>query len=416
MAGKQNTGMLSADGLTNKLRNIFQTKQKAVYPTQSPISGSPNNKSADESYREWGVRWSGNAGANHTALSPALQSCYTQNVNEQKGDIAKQQENQQQLQSEKSNLEGQIKSNQDKLEAHQDKIDRKTQEIVEIKDKIDEIKCGDKKNTMATVNFYIGMTITVLLALYLFIFYSSASYSAFFGNNNITGAGQAIFDPHCYSDAVNTGWGQMLFICLMPMIFLGLGFLIHQFGESESGFSKYLKIGALYFVTFIFDALLAFEISQKVYTNTVIDPEPYTMDMAFSSPHFWIVIFSGFIAYVIWGLVFDFTLQHFDNMNAHTREIQTMENKIDGLKSEIEDVKGEITGVHAKINSLTAKIAGIDNQLQSGFVIDTTIVKQALSNFFTGWIAYMELVGKTQEDKNMASETYNQFIQMIQNS
>ncbi|MBD5329011.1 MAG: hypothetical protein HDS03_03865 [Bacteroides sp.] len=397
----------------DKIKNLFKTKD-ALNPADAQIVARGSNvKEVEETYRAWGVRWSGNAGGNINALNPALQSCYTQNVNEQNQNQELQEKNQ-------SNIQKQIATKQSQRDGLQVQIDSKIrhkerleEEIQSYRDKIDEINSNDKVNIMAKVNFSIGLIITALLAIYLFVFYSSASFSAFFGNNDISGAGEAIFDAHCYSEAVANGLGQLLFILLMPVIFLGLGFLIHQFGDVEKGWSKFIKIGALYVVTFIFDALLAFEISQKVYNYTVLSEEPYTVSMAFNSPNFWIVIFSGFVAYVIWGLVFDFTLQHFDNMNSHTKEIKVLEDKISNSKQQVDVIKKQIDQIQIQINNLETDIAALNTQLQNKSLIDKNILKQALSEFFTGWLSYMHLAAKSEGDQNIATDTYNTFITQL---
>lgn len=409
----ENTNIVS-NGLS-RIKSLFQTKDSNgnISHLSATISYPSNTKEFSETYHAWGVRWSGNAGANHTALSPALQSCYTQNVNEQNSNQALQQQNQQNLQSQIETKKGERDGEKIKLENKQREKSRLKDEINGYQNKIDDIKSNDGTNIMAKVNFSIGALITLLLATYLFVFYSSASFSAFFGNNNISGAGDAILNPHCYAEAINNGIGQLSLILLMPVIFLGLGFLIHQFGESEKGWVKYLKIGSLYLVTFIFDALLAFEISEKVYEYTVLSNNPYTVSMAFNSPNFWIVIFAGFVAYVIWGLVFDFTLQHFDNMNTHTKEISILEEKIKKLKVRMDTIDAESDRIQLKINSLDTEIACLNSQLQNQNIIDKNVLKNALSDFFTGWIAYMNLAAKSQTEKDLASETYNQFISQI---
>ena len=397
----------------DRMKNLFKTKDAVDNVVSQETTHRSNVKEVEETYRAWGVRLSGNAGGNISALNPALQSCYTQNVNEQNQNRELQEKNQSNIQKQIATKQGQRDGLQVQIDAKIRSKERLEEEVQTYRDKIDEINCNDKVNIMAKVNFTIGVIITILLAAYLFVFYSSASFSAFFGNDNISGAGEAIFDAHCFSEAVENGMGQLLFILLMPVIFLGLGFLIHQFGDVEKGWSKFIKIGALYVVTFIFDALLAFEISQKVYNYTVLSEEPYTVSMAFNSPNFWIVIFSGFVAYVIWGLVFDFTLQHFDNMNSHTKEIKVLEDKIFNSRQQIDVIKNQIDQIQIQINNLETDIAALNTQLQNKSLIDKNILKQALSEFFTGWISYMHLAAKSQREQDMATDTYNTFINQL---
>lgn len=409
MITNDQTQTTSSKSMVDSFKSIFTTKNNV--PNNHP---QPSAKNGGETYRTWGVRWAGSVTGNIAALSPALQSCYTQNINEQNANLELQQSNQRKIQSEIENKKGQKDSENIQLQARHYEKKKIEDSIIEYRNKIDDIKSGDRTNIMSKVNFYIGGIITFLLALYLFIFYSSASFSAFFGNSNVINAGAAILDPQCFTKAMTNGLGQLMFILLMPVIFLGLGFLIHQFGESEKGAAKYIKIGWLYFVTFIFDALLAFHISETVYTNTVLSPEQYTVSMAFNSPSFWIVIFSGFVAYVIWGLVFDFTLQHFDNMNEHTKEIRVLEDKISHAKNKTIEIDRECSEIQRKINNLDTEINRLKTRLQSGQLVDTNVLKKALSDFFNGWISYMAQLAVSQEEKDQASSIYDKFISQIQ--
>lgn len=403
---------------TSGIKDLFKTKSSMNSTTDSyPHSISAHStqaKRAGQTYREWGVQWSGIASGNIAALNPALQSCYTTNVNEQKANQVQQDELRNRIQGDIAKLEGLRKAEEIKLDSEQKQKKSFEEKVIECKDKIDDIKRGDDKNLMAKVNFWIGAVIVILLAGYLFVFYSSACFSAFFGNHDITQAGEAIFNPKCYALASENGFGQFIFILLMPVIFLALGFLIHQFTEQSNGIGKYFKILCLYVVTFIFDALLAFEISKKVYDYTVLSDADYTVSMAINSPDFWIVIFSGFIAYVIWGLVFDFTLDHFDRMSVNNKEIQCLENKIAQLNINIQQVEAIIADIRLKINTKNTEIQQLKTRLQDSDIISISNLKKALSDFFTGWLGYMNVAALPQTNLEQATKVYEAFLNNLQ--
>ena len=44
----------------------------------------------------------------------------------------------------------------------------------------------------------------------------------------------------------------------------------------------------------------------------------YTISMAFQSVNFWMIIFAGFIVYLIWGFVFDFIMESHSKMDKIT--------------------------------------------------------------------------------------------------
>ena len=102
------------------IKDLFQTKQST--PTHA--------KDSKETYHAWGVRWSGNAGANHTALSPALQSCYTQNINEQNSNQEIQEQNQQ-------NINAQIEAKKGQRDGEKIKLDSKQRDKIRLSEDVE---------------------------------------------------------------------------------------------------------------------------------------------------------------------------------------------------------------------------------------------------------------------------------------
>jgi hypothetical protein len=129
------------------------------------------------------------------------------------------------------------------------KIEKLHKEMLEIKSNPERLT-GDKSGN---ASFYIGLIILSLLTVYLFIFYSSASYSSFFKEFSISqiGLANSIFDPNALSKAFYDGATELILIITIPAVFLGLGYLIHKF-QAQEGAKKYLIIGFLILVTFIF--------------------------------------------------------------------------------------------------------------------------------------------------------------------
>lgn len=50
--------------------------------------------------------------------------------------------------------------------------------------------------------------------------------------------------------------------------------------------------------------MVSFMKLKKVYG----DPN-FSISYALQSPSFWVIIFAGFVSYIIWGLVFDFVMK-----------------------------------------------------------------------------------------------------------
>jgi hypothetical protein len=197
-------------------------------------------------------------------------------------------------------------------------IPGKKARIEELKKEIIDIRKNPEHYTgihVGKAGFYIGVFILSLLSIYLFIFYSSASYSAFFKEFKVDDIviTKAIFDANAIGNGLKDGITELIFLLTIPFVFIGLGFLIHKFQEAK-GFTKYFKIAALLIVTFFFDAIIAYEITEKVYNikrdNDLTGSLPeYSAGLAFGNVGFWLVIFAGFVVYLIWGFVFDFVME-----------------------------------------------------------------------------------------------------------
>ncbi len=361
---------------------------------KSLIEAIDGKKSSGEELEQLGMRLAGRCEASPEALAPALNALVQNSKMIQAQDAATQEKYKTQLKAQKMSLENDIESISKKIPVHQSKINDLKDSIHEFKEKIAEAKKGG--NPLAKVYFAIGVVINFFLGIYLFVFYSSASYSAFFRPDNDMAIGNAIFYPKAFGDAWNTSIGQFLFVLLMPVIFLGLGFLLHRFTQNQ-GASRYIKIGVLYIITFIFDALLAFEISEKMY-NPTLEALNYTMSMAFESPNFWIIIFAGFIAYVIWGLVFDFTMDSFAEMKIGATTIKECKKSIDDLNKQIDQEQQAINQNENKIDSLKKEIAALNAKIANEFVYDTNGIKKDLNSFFQGWISYMKQIGSKNHE------------------
>lgn len=150
-----------------------------------------------------------------------------------------------------------------------------------------EFETNQRTNKNALINFIFGLVILTGLTVYLFIFYSSTAYSAFFkefGADN-TVITEAMFDSDALANALADGVTEFFFVILIPTIFLGVGYVLHQFGSgTDSKQTKLLKTLSLYALVFIFDCFLAYKISQSIY-NVMIEQSleqmpPYSFSLA----------------------------------------------------------------------------------------------------------------------------------------
>lgn len=403
------------------LSKIF-TKQEVMEKTKVT---NASGKREEENYKQWGTRWAGETGASDTALRSALQAVVCQQKRDQESDEQLQEQARINKRQRITSIEADITAKECEKTTVEDDIENIKRTIALKKQEIMEVQGGGNRNGIARIHFYIGLVISILLAVYLFLFYFSASYSAFIRKDDTLGIGNAIFYPKAFSDALNDSITSLMLCLLMPVIFLGLGFLIHQFASRNRNdlnvFNKigvWLKMLVLYIVTFIFDALLAYKISEKIYDNEALNiienVSEYTMSMAFGEEDFWIIIFAGFIAYVIWGLVFDATMEAYSDMTENKNILRKLNSEVIDLNNQINLKKQKILEIENIIVTDRAEIEQIQQDLSNGsFTIDKLRIKQELHNFLHGWLGYMNLMAFPEERLQYAQQSVEDMIEQL---
>ena len=407
------------------LKDIFNTK-KSVLTDEKPQPDNSNDSIAiisGVSYTAKGTRDAGLCLGSPQALLPKLQAVYMQLTRYIQQDERTQNERKSKIKQEisgldakKTNVENKIKAEQDKLIHEETKIEKIIKEIDNIKEN-PKIISGD---SFAKASFWIGMVIILFLTVYLFVFYSSASYSAFFKqfSSSDTNIAQAIFDAQAISKAWADGFTELIFILAIPAVFLGLGFLIHKFSVGK-GFSKYLKILGLIAVTFVFDFIIAYEIVEKIYNikkegsfETMPD---MTISMAAQQINFWLIIFAGFVVYIIWGLVFDFTMKEYEKMDKVRYAIKNKEQKFAEYRIECKQIKKEIDNYQNEKDSTQGEIDKLKIRLET-YVIYIDDVTGGLNSYFAGWVGYLESTATSQVLIHECNQIKDKFLFDLQNS
>ncbi|GEP52674.1 hypothetical protein FNO01nite_33460 [Flavobacterium noncentrifugens] len=245
---------------------------------------------------------------------------------------------------------------------YSDSIDLKKQEMVEVKlnpDKYIEDGKGQK------AQLYIGAILLLPITLYLLVFYISASYSAFFKEFADDSLTAAIFDADALKNSLKASWLEGVLVVTIPFVFMGLGYVIHMVQKTK-GLKNIFRMIALFITTFMFDALLAYQIEKKIYDfNKTLNSAPYDLKVALAEAEFWMIIFAGFVVYIIWGLVFDFVMKEYENLDKIRMFIRAKKEEIvnlDKLKAtntdKITDFKQQAATINGAISLLQSKIDG----------------------------------------------------------
>jgi len=402
------------------LKELFENKHNTPIDTSTQtISASITN--ADdiqdgETYHNYGKRICAITSASNISLQTFLQRVYnirraSQVNNPQLQDAyRKQLQNKiQDAQDNISNLESEKRQHQTAIQNNNNEIDNRKNEITQIKAR------GEKINREKKLQMIIGIIILVPLTIYLFLFYSSTCYSAFFRNpGQITGLATAMFDPTALGKALNSLPEFFLLIC-MPVIFLGLGYILHFYAKEK----KYLQAAAIVFVTFCFDCILAYLIAKNMYEyqqmiSPVVTVKTYNVGMAIADANVWGVIFCGFVSYIIWGLVFDLAMTAYNKLDLNQAELESLQSQIQQLKDDNDKKQNKINDINREISNAQSNIRNYQSQLANKVSIDLNDIRTEMTNFHTGWIAQMAFLGMSQttqaDARNIGQQVINQML------
>jgi hypothetical protein len=291
-----------------------------------------------------------------------------------------------------------------------DPLDLEKTQINEKIDIIDEeilkVKSGQVTQNYAT--FVIGAFITFMLTLYLFVFYSSIAYSAIFGTSEV--AIQALLSTEIFSMATQQGGGTLTLVFLLPAIFLGLGFLIHDAIEKK----RFAILGFIILATLIFDGLMAYKIAQNNYNalyNNGNYTTPWQYSYAFKDIDFYLVLALGFVVYVIWGYLLDYSIKKWDETqpnNAITLKVESLinqknvfQNKILEITSNINQLKGEVESLREEKNNKDELLIRLNNGASA---ISESELNGMVGAFTKGWVTFITYHFNDDDVKKIKTE------------
>ena len=403
-----------------KISELFnQTTATPAKPDENLNTQNPNNKQEGETYHHWGLRVCAIANGSNYTLVPYLHNVYNYIHHEQV-------QNEYLQEQQHKNLECQIEQKRNDIECLNQKLNVCKQAQTDYKENIDELK--NEKNSLrnkayevnkgAKIKLLLGLVILIPLTIYLFLFYSSTFYSAFFidfgeGANLMN----SMFDANALSKALETSITELCFVLSAPVIFMGLGFSLHFFTIQKT-WTKYIKMGAILGITFLFDAILAYMIGKHLHDMEVIIgtaglDSTYGIGDAIGDINTWAVIFCGFIVYIIWGIVFDMSMSAYDQLDLNKINIKAIDKRIEEIEQQVREEKTKEQSINKEINELNNNISDLTSQISSNVIIDKAVIRTEMTNFFAGWIAQMNVLGQANIDQLSANETFKETLNSL---
>lgn len=372
-----------------ELSKLFRTKNvQAVAETDTVTAAQgADAKRPAETYVQYGTRICGKVTGSPVAFSVMLQKIYNAERHRQVGDEVLQAQRKAEIRSKMDEADGGIAKEKAKMAHTEEAMGDLEKSKSELEEQYLEAKHKNGQvNKMARMKMIVGILILLPLTVYLFSFYTKTFQKGF----------ENLMDTFT--------------IYFAPIIFFGLGFALHFFSVQENKM-KYLKIAAVLVATFVFDCILAYNIAEAEYNewamNQLDDVPPYSVAMAVSDLHVWGVIFCGFVAYIIWGIVFDMTMTAYEDMRSNKKEMEQVKVKITDVKSKIAEKQKDLLGIKSKMADLESQKRKLAISLAEDVHIDLQVIHTALSDFHAGWMGLMPALGLTSEQQNEVKSIYD---------
>jgi hypothetical protein len=247
-----------------------------------------------------------------------------------------------------------------------------------------------KDETFSSVKFSINLFLLFFLSIYLFFFYVSAAYKALYvdfegiAEKIANGEGTGSIMPGAYELVQALQFNYLLL--LVPFVFFAFGWAFHILLEIKTQV-KFVFISLLILVTFIVDFLLAL----IIHNNTESAKSLMGMETThfLQSSTFYIILFLGFVIYVIWSILLHSLMEELDKKQV-TRNIKKiiMHHQKDIAKLEIK---------LQNIEEATAQIANYREDIGTVFLGN---LKKYIDQFSSGWIGYLSPSGMKDMKEN----------------
>jgi len=372
-----------------EIRKLFLTKKNHEKENLSQVNDPQEENNVRITYYQTGYGAALKAGGSSINFRACLENVYASFEQQCREQEFQQTKLKQPYIEEKSRKQSELKNTEAAISIFEEKKKNVAEKINLAKAEIEDVnhnpeKYGVSSNKRPKAQFYIGVFLLIPITLYLFVFYISATYSAFFKDFSTDSLSAAIFDAQAFNNALNAGWLEAVLIFTIPSVFLGLGYIIHMVQKGK-GIKNVVRMISLFIVTFLFDGLLAYQIEKKIYEfNKTPDSLPYNLKIALGEAEFWMIIFAGFVVYIIWGLVFDITMKEHENLDKIKGYIASKLEEMKAMDEEKKEIIEEIISLKKKVVEISGRISELQSTID-GFVLN---LKQYLlyhNQYREGW-------------------------------
>lgn len=279
---------------------------------------------------------------------------------------------------------------EEEISDKEQKIDKYRKDLLQVREARSKDKEKLKEESFSPLKFSINLFILSMLSVYLFFFYVSATYKALYvdfesiAESLAAGAGTGSIMPGPAELAEALQYNYLLFV--VPFVFYAFGWAFHILLESKHKLRMGFLSG-LIAVTFAVDFLLAMIINNN--TENAKALMGLTAIHWSVSPSFYIILFLGFLVYIIWSILLDSLLREWSK-----REIT------DNLRKIIAHMNGDIKILKTKLLDVAALKKQIADYREDISTVMYGNLKKYIDQFSSGWITYLSpLTTKDTKEK-----------------
>jgi hypothetical protein len=276
------------------------------------------------------------------------------------------------IEAENSKIETEIKEKEKDLDAYRKQLLQSAELLSKDHEKL-------KTESFSKLKFTLNLFILVMLSIYLFLFYISATYKALYvdfeeiAERIARGEGTGSIMPGPYELADALQYNYLLLV--VPFVFYAFGWAFHILLELRSK-AKYVFLPMLVLVTFIVDFLLAIIISNNLESAKSLMGIPTVL--WYESPSFYIILFLGFLVYLIWSILLDSLLREWSK-----KEITT------NLKTIIRHLQNDCKILQKRLKDTSAIQHKFVEYQEDMSVVMQGNLKRYIDQFSSGWMAYL---------------------------
>jgi len=275
-----------------------------------------------------------------------------------------------------------IKANaevQKEIDAKQAKLEEYRQQLLHMHEDQNQSAEKLKNETFSPLKFSLSLFILAMLSVYLFFFYISAAFKALYtdfegiASNIASGIGAGSIMPGAYELTEALQYNYLLL--LVPFVFYSFGWAFHVILEMRHKY-KFVFLGLLIAVTFVVDFLLALIIHNNTEAAKELMGLP-TVPWSQSST-FYIILFLGFLVYIVWSILLDFMLREWDK-----RQIPQ------NIKRIIRHLQKDVSKLQEKLFPVEQIDKYIDQYREDIQTVFYGNLKKHIDQFTSGWVSYL---------------------------